>query len=276
MLNEFWNHWVFLSGSWLESLSPWMEVVHARKFLVAVLDSPECLGGASVMGWAMHNLFLWTMFHCFCCHSWVFLLGDSDLFSQKQFTQVRVTTVVYSLLLLAQILISPPRLRNFNLRWMQSDVSIKLVWWIILSYYYFPYRLDGLGFDSQQGTEIFLFSKMSRPVRKPFQPPLQWILRVLSLRVRMSGAIPLLPLQAFTDKNYLYFTINIIILFCTELRSSFPYCNTFLNVFHVFHVHGFKAVGICNIFSEGFSDYYEMERPVCCHTLIWKTIMRYY
>jgi len=34
-----------------------------------------------------------------------FLLGDSTLFSQKQFTEVRVTAVIDSLLLLAWILI---------------------------------------------------------------------------------------------------------------------------------------------------------------------------
>jgi len=54
----------------------------------------------------MHNVFLWTMFHCFCCHSWVFVRRQPPVPSKKEFTEVRVTTVIDSLLLLAQILMS--------------------------------------------------------------------------------------------------------------------------------------------------------------------------
>jgi hypothetical protein len=43
MLQELRDHWLFLSGFCLESLSPSMEVAHAGKFLVALLDSPEHL-----------------------------------------------------------------------------------------------------------------------------------------------------------------------------------------------------------------------------------------
>ena len=82
-------------------------------------------------------------------------------------------------------------------------------------------ELHGPGFDSRQGQETFLFSKMSRPALGPTQPPIHWVpgsfpgskevgaLKLtthlnLVLRLRMSGTIPLLPLYAFmvwTGKN---------------------------------------------------------------------------
>jgi len=37
------------------------------------------------------------------------------------------------------------------------------------------YRLEGLGFKSRYGHEIFLFSKLSRPALEPTQPPIQWV-----------------------------------------------------------------------------------------------------
>jgi hypothetical protein len=67
--------------------------------------------------------------------------------------------------------------------------------------------MDDAGFDSSQGQEIFLFSKMSRPALWPNQPPVQWVLGVIFLRVewlwhklatdKNSGAAPVLPLYVF-------------------------------------------------------------------------------
>jgi hypothetical protein len=37
-----------------------------------------------------------------------------------------------------------------------------------------------LGFDSQQGQEIFLFSVMSGPALGTTQPPIQWVPRLFS------------------------------------------------------------------------------------------------
>jgi hypothetical protein len=43
-----------------------------------------------------------------------------------------------------------------------------------------------LGFDSQQGQEIFLYSTASRPALSPTQPHIQWY-RVLSAGVKRPG-----------------------------------------------------------------------------------------
>jgi hypothetical protein len=72
------------------------------------------------------------------------------------------------------------------------------------------YRLDGPGFDSGQGQEIFLFSIESRPALGHTQPSIQWVSGALSLgakwlrreadhsppssaEVKNGGAIPPLP-----------------------------------------------------------------------------------
>ena len=78
------------------------------------------------------------------------------------------------------------------------------------------YRLYSLGFKSQQGQEIFLLSKTSRPALGTTQPYIQWalayVLRIktpgcenqLVPRLKMGGAIPLLPLY-FTFNKYLLY-----------------------------------------------------------------------
>jgi hypothetical protein len=44
-----------------------------------------------------------------------------------------------------------------------------------------------LGFDSQLGLGIFLFTTASRPVLGPTQPPIQWVPRALSLVLKRLG-----------------------------------------------------------------------------------------
>jgi hypothetical protein len=44
-----------------------------------------------------------------------------------------------------------------------------------------------LGFDSQQGLEIFLFTTESRTAPGPIQPPIQWVPGALSLGVKQLG-----------------------------------------------------------------------------------------
>jgi hypothetical protein len=46
------------------------------------------------------------------------------------------------------------------------------------------YRLDDGGFQSRKGLEIFLFTTASRPVLRPYQPPIQWIPGDLSLGIK--------------------------------------------------------------------------------------------
>jgi len=48
------------------------------------------------------------------------------------------------------------------------------------------YGLDDMGFKSQQGLEIFLFTTMSRPALGPTQPPMQGT-RGFSLGVKQLG-----------------------------------------------------------------------------------------
>jgi hypothetical protein len=44
-----------------------------------------------------------------------------------------------------------------------------------------------LGFDSQQGLGIFLFTTMSRMALEPIQPPIEWVPGALSLGVKWLG-----------------------------------------------------------------------------------------
>jgi hypothetical protein len=44
-----------------------------------------------------------------------------------------------------------------------------------------------LGFDSQQGLGIFLFTTVFRMALRPTQPPIQWVPGVLSLGVKRPG-----------------------------------------------------------------------------------------
>jgi hypothetical protein len=80
-------------------------------------------------------------------------------------------------------------------------MSSKLVCCIILSYYnYFPYELDGLRFDSWQGKEIFLYSKMSRQAMRSI--PFNGYWGVLSPGVRWLGlGVDLSPASSAKIKN---------------------------------------------------------------------------
>jgi hypothetical protein len=53
--------------------------------------------------------------------------------------------------------------------------------------YGISYTIRVLGFDSQQGLGIFLFTTMSRTLLGPTQPPIQWVPGVLSLGVKQPG-----------------------------------------------------------------------------------------
>jgi hypothetical protein len=44
-----------------------------------------------------------------------------------------------------------------------------------------------LGFDSQRGLGIFLFTNASRTALEPTQPPIQWVPGALSLGLKRSG-----------------------------------------------------------------------------------------
>jgi hypothetical protein len=46
---------------------------------------------------------------------------------------------------------------------------------------------EELGFDFLQGQEVFLFSTASIPALGPTQPPIQWVLRAVSLGVKRPG-----------------------------------------------------------------------------------------
>ena len=84
--------------------------------------------------------------------------------------------------------------------WSASG-TVQLVWWLC-------YGLHDLGFDYWLGQEIFLFPKRSRPVVWRIQPPFNWYQGSfpggqsisdfhLMMRLRINGAVPLLPLYAF-------------------------------------------------------------------------------
>jgi hypothetical protein len=49
------------------------------------------------------------------------------------------------------------------------------------------WMIEVLGFDSRRGLEIFLFDTVSRPALGPTQPPIEWVLRALSLGVKRPG-----------------------------------------------------------------------------------------
>jgi hypothetical protein len=48
-------------------------------------------------------------------------------------------------------------------------------------------RLDDLGFESQQGLGIFIFTIVSRPALGTTQPPIQWVPEALSLGIKQLG-----------------------------------------------------------------------------------------
>ena len=89
------------------------------------------------------------------------------------------------------------------------------------------YGLGSLGFESQAGQEVCLFSKTSQPALPPTQPHIQWvpafIPRVvvvttqlqLAPRLIMSGATPLLPyMPLLCGEEHLYFYHFTMTLFC--------------------------------------------------------------
>ena len=100
------------------------------------------------------------------------------------------------------------------LSWMgHITYSGSRVWsGIVSSLWRLGYELDSPRFHFRQGREIFLFSKMSRPVLGLIWPPTHWIPGFLPRakelgcdvttyhrlvpRLRMIGAVPLLPLYA--------------------------------------------------------------------------------
>jgi hypothetical protein len=63
-----------------------------------------------------------------------------------------------------------------------------------------------LGFDSRRGLGIFLFTTVSRTALGPTQPPIQWVPRALSLRVKRSGreADPSPPSSAEVENERSY------------------------------------------------------------------------
>jgi hypothetical protein len=50
------------------------------------------------------------------------------------------------------------------------------------------WTIEIIGFDSWWGLGIFLFTTMSRMAVGPTQPPIQWVLGALSLRVKAARA----------------------------------------------------------------------------------------
>jgi hypothetical protein len=49
------------------------------------------------------------------------------------------------------------------------------------------YGMDDRIIDSRRGLGIFLFDTVSRPALEPNQPPIQWVLGVLSLGIKRVG-----------------------------------------------------------------------------------------
>jgi hypothetical protein len=85
-----------------------------------------------------------------------------------------------------------------------------------------------LGFNFQQGQEIFLFSTVYRSALGPAQPPIRWILGTLSLGVKLpghkadhlhpfsaevknGGAVP--PLSQYTFMAWYFLSTRIPLLF---------------------------------------------------------------
>jgi hypothetical protein len=78
--------------------------------------------------------------------------------------------------------------RNFLISSIIFNLSKKSVWepgW--LSFLALGYGLDDREFESRQGLGIFLSTIASRPALEPTQPPIQWVLGVLSLEVKRPG-----------------------------------------------------------------------------------------
>ena len=90
-----------------------------------------------------------------------------------------------------------------------------MTWLISQITFVFGYGLNGSGFESQQRQVIIFFSQWSRPALGPSQPPVETSSAFLSWgrdvdhsrarRLRMSGAISLLPLYALIFFTFLYF-----------------------------------------------------------------------
>jgi hypothetical protein len=81
----------------------------------------------------------------------------------------------------------------------------------------------GLGFDSRQGQEIFLYCTWSRPALGPTQPPTQWVSREglvvksfwLQIQIDVPGSIP--SPNTFSEKYGIW--NGVYSATCGQLRS---------------------------------------------------------
>jgi hypothetical protein len=78
---------------------------------------------------------------------------------------------------------------NNIVSYILSLLRVRTVFWrkyldlTQLSWYSKRLQAEWLGFNSQQGQAIFLYSTPSRPALRPTHPPIQWVLRAVSLGV---------------------------------------------------------------------------------------------
>jgi hypothetical protein len=70
---------------------------------------------------------------------------------------------------------------SVNRIWMSMKTDLVFVQ---LSGIALDYRLDDLGFESQKGLGIFMFTTATRPALGPIQPPIQCVPGALSLEVK--------------------------------------------------------------------------------------------
>jgi hypothetical protein len=98
-------------------------------------------------------------------------------------------------------------------------------------------QADNLGFEFQQGQEIYPFSKTSRQAVVPTHPPIQWGLGTLSThlhpvpRLIMGGSIP--PLPIYDPMACIEMTIFLLSVYL--LKNYRIYCSILIRV-HMFRL----------------------------------------
>jgi hypothetical protein len=151
------------------------------------------------------------------------------------------------------------------------------------------YGLRSLGFESQKGQEIFLFSETSQPALQPTQPHSRWVPAFiprdvvvtthlqLAPRLRMSGAIPLFPyMPLLCGEGHLYHFIMTLyfVWLCPPIRWFNP--QTHLTKTYLIFVQHLQCwlVGPCWITQ---LHYYNTNQQSCVqHSVSFSLLSRQY